>query len=209
MADRTPNPANFFDKLRAEIRRLDQRIDNRAGFDATQLNRTVAKLQALVDGLVNAVNGVFSGFITAGGNITAGGRGTFTGGVTSTDVKTRTLSVGYDSVYIDANNIMGKAPSARRFKQNITPFRHRDEIDQIETDSFYLVGAVEALGDAAPLEYGVIAEQLDEIGLGMYVTRDADGTPHGVAYERLTIPLINAVQDLRAEMREIRAALNV
>lgn len=138
------------------------------------------------------------------GDVTSAGVGTFNGGVVSSDVKARTLSVGYDSVYIDANNRMGKAPSARRFKTDVAPLVIDPAlIDGLEPVQFRLIGAVEVLGDDAPVEVGFIAEQLDEVGLGQYVNRDEDGTPHGIAYDRLTVPLVATAQQLSRRVRDL------
>ena len=202
-------PVGEYGELLQILRELRDRVSELERPSGTQTADALQQIRDLIAGILAQTDVNASGNITAGGTINSTGRGTFSGGVTSADVKSRTLSVGYDSVYIDANNIMGKAPSALRFKQDIEAYRHGAEIDLIETNRFHLIGAVEALGEKAPWEHGVIAEQLDAIGLSMYVNRDADGTPHGVAYDRLTIPLINAVQDLRAEMGEVKRALGI
>jgi hypothetical protein len=198
MADRTPNPANFFDKLRSEIRRLDQRIDNRAGFDATQLNRTVAKLEELVSGLLTQVNGIFSGFITAGGNITA--QGTVTGvaglsslGVTSTNVTllpgTRAaVWVNYTagvlgqtvSTIVQKTNLADVPYSAAQFLQVIPyVFEYIGQVDIRDNpqNAYYDPNYV------VPLEIGMMAEHLIEAGLELFVIYEADGTtPANIDY---------------------------
>lgn len=192
------------DQLVLRLRDIERRVSESESFTGAEIADALQTLTDLVNGLLTQVNGVFSGYLYSGG------RGTFDGGVTSADVKARTLSVGYDSVYIDANNIMGKSPSARRFKQDVESYRYDPAvIDQIDGVRFRLIGAVEALGDDAKVEDGFIAEQLEDIGLGNFVSYDETGQPTGIAYERLTVPLVSAVQSLRTEVREIREVLGL
>lgn len=213
---RTGQPPTELADLIDELDSINGRLDTLERPSGEQLAQVVAELtewvtniqaqlddylandaytKAQVDALVASPGAI------APTSVTSAGIGQFDGGVISADVKARTLSVGYDSVYIDANNRMGKSPSARRFKQDIGPAALDVAlIDSLEPVRFRLVGAVEVLGDAAPVEVGFVAEQLDDIGLGQFVTRDDDGTPHGVAYERLTVPLVAAVQALTARV---------
>lgn len=146
--------------------------------------------------------------VTASGAISAGDVATFNPGIVSSDVHARVLSVGYDSVYIDVNNRLGISPSARRFKQDIQPVTiDTSAIDRMQPQQFRLIGAVEALGDKAKIEVGFIAEDLDEIGYGDFVTRDNDGVIAGIAYERLTVPLVAAVKELRATVKDLQTRL--
>ena len=201
------------------LENVDRRLDTLERPSGEQLAQTVKELAALVEGIQETLeewtstrytNAAIDAKVASPGaiaptSVTATGIGQFDGGIISADVKARTLSVGYDSVYIDASNRMGKSPSARRFKTDIAPAEFdADIVDKLEPVQFRLIGAVEVLGDDAPVEVGFIAEQLDDVGLGQYVTRDEDGTPHGVAYERLTVPLVAAVQALRADIAELR-----
>jgi hypothetical protein len=154
------------------------------------------------------VNGVFSGYVDAGTTIHSTGRGTFDGGVTSADVKSRTLSVGYDSVYIDANNIMGKSPSALRFKQDVQPYTYDPTIvDRMQGYTFRLIEAVNILGDQAEIEHGYISDYLADIGLGDFARVDADGRFSGIAYERMIVPVADSLKATRAELRQVQTEL--
>lgn len=189
--------------LRAEVKEIGRP-------DGPQIAQALATLTALVDGILTQANGIFSGFVTAGTTISSVGRGTFDGGVTSADVKSRTLSVGYDSVYIDANNIMGKAPSARRFKQDIAVHNFDPSVvDQMQGHTFRIIAAVEQLGDDAPVEVGYIADELAELGLETFVRYDPDGQISGLAYERIVIVAIDALKDARREIAEIKTHLGL
>lgn len=114
--------------------------------------------------------------------------------------------MGYDSVYIDVNSVMGKSPSALRFKQDLEEFTFDPTIvDRMQGYTFRLIGAVEALGADAPVEHGYIADYLDEIGLSMFVRRDEDGQFSGLAYERLVLVAIDALKDTRARLADLEA----
>lgn len=167
-----------------------------------------ASIAAIIATAVNTITLGVSGNATVGGTLGVTGRSTLTGGVTSADVKSRTLSVSYDAVYIDVNNIMGKSPSALRFKQDLEKYNFDPNIvDLMQGFTFRLIGAVEALGEAAPREHGYIADYLDAVGLGMFVRRDEDGQFSGLAYERLVMVAIDSLKDarriIRAQQREI------
>lgn len=198
--------------------KIDARLDTLERPSGEQLAQVVAELSALV----NDIQAQLDDYIANGtynkaqiddlianppGNVTTTGRGTFDGGVTSADVKARTLSVGYDSVYIDANNIMGKSPSARRLKQDEADYSHDPVVvDQMQGKTFRLIAAVDELGDDAPVEFGYIADDLAEIGLDMFVRYDPDGQISGLAYERIITVAIDAIKDLRTRVATLEGS---
>ena len=204
-------PGDEIAQLFEILRELGRRVSELERPTGTQVYDALAELRQLVEELPGQIDAalavaVNTGTLTATGNINAGGIVTATGGIISADVKSRSLVVGYDSVYIDANNRMGLSPSARRFKQDIEPIDMEPSvIDQMAPVSFRLIGAVEELGDQAKVEAGFIAEDLEAIGLGQFVTRGSDGAPTGIAYERLTVPLVVAVKQLRADVAALQA----
>lgn len=198
--------------LKAFNARLDEvrgRLDQLERPTGTSVGSLVAQVQMAVANLATAVTTYLaSGFTT--GSMHATGRVTADGGVTSADVKSRTLSVGYDSVYIDANNIMGKSPSARRFKQDIEDHEFSaDVVDLMQGKSFRLIAAVEALGDDAPREVGYIADELEAIGLEEFVRYDEDGQISGLAYERIVVVAIDSLKDARREIAAIKTHLGI
>jgi len=226
-------PKDDLDVLRQVLQSLKDRVAELERPTGTQTAEAVKQLRALVEDLqeqidnllstaVNTGNVTATGFGHFGGEVTAGGNasvaGTFSAGgvanlnpgIVSSDVKSRVLAIGYNAVYIDVNNRMGLSPSSRRFKQDIET--HEVDftlIDQMVPRSFRLIGAVEVMGDAAPREVGFIAEELDELGFGEFVTRDSAGTVAGIAYDRLTVPLVAAVKQLRADVADIRAVIGL
>ena len=50
---------------------------------------------------------------------------------------------------------------------------------------------------------GVVAEDLDAAGLGMFVVYNEDGSPESVMYDRLGVALVPAVKALRDRVNEL------
>ena len=219
--DSIGNLQDIIDGIRQQIREL-------ATFDGTQNTRAIEKLQMLIDELpaqvfavlavaVNTGNVTATGFghfgsdVSAGAAITAqgavsGSSGSFPVGVTSLGARSTTLTNGFANFYIDSAGRMGIVPSSIWVKQDIHAADTRDEVAAIfrmPIVDYRYIAAVEEHGDAARVERGSIAEYVELIGLGRYVSRDADGEVDGINYERLTIPLIAAVQSLDARLRAL------
>jgi len=216
MAGPTPRPTDFDGRLRQLRIDLNDRINRISGFDGTQLTRTVQKLKELVDGLVTQINGVFSGFVSAGGDITAGGnvsstsgRGVFAAGVTSPAVYGTSLTYGglYKVQYIHADGTMGYVSSSRRFKQDEEPaviVDIRDIMRRFQIFTFRYIEAVANIGDAAAIEWGPMAEDVHAAGLYWLVEYDESGRPEGVRHERFAYLAIMDGQDKQLQIDELR-----
>ena len=74
------------------------------------------------------------------------------------------------------------------------------EILQIEPKTF------EYNNKPGTTRVGVIAEELDNIGLGDYVAYNDDNQPDGVYYSSLVVPLIQLVKDLTKRVEQLEAA---
>lgn len=59
-----------------------------------------------------------------------------------------------------------------------------------------------------PRHVGFIAEELDELGLGAFVSRDADGLPDGIHYDRLTAAVIPVLQAQQRQLDALTARLD-
>lgn len=109
----------------------------------------------------------------------------------------------------------GYASSSRRKKTAIRPadeealaalldvepksFRYRAEIAR-RTAKRINEGA-----DYVPaIELGLIAEELDEVGLGFFVYHDEDGQSEGIEYGMLTVALLAIARRQRDELAEVR-----
>jgi hypothetical protein len=146
--------------------------------------------------------------VTAGRDVAAvaqvrGNNGLFPGGINSVDVYSRlvTGSGSYTSTYTNAAGQMGQVPSSLRFKQDVSPAAvDAAAILAIRLVTFRYIEAVENLGDDAAIEWGVIAEELDQLGLTWLVNYDEDGLPFAVRYERLSLALLGLLQNHEARI---------
>jgi hypothetical protein len=57
--------------------------------------------------------------------------------------------------------------------------------------------------DPGPLTAGFIAEELEEVGLDLFVTRDEQGRPEGVSYDRLTTALLLLVKKQQEQIDDL------
>lgn len=62
-------------------------------------------------------------------------------------------------------------------------------------------------GDDAQPVIGLLAEDLDEAGLGFFCEYDDDGVPVGVDYPRLSVAVLRLVQESMGEVDELRSAV--
>lgn len=109
----------------------------------------------------------------------------------------------------------GYASSSRRKKTAIRPadegalaallnvepkaFRYRAEIARRTSKRIN-----EGIDYVPAIELGLIAEELDEVGLGFFVYHDEDGQPEGIEYGMLTVALLAIARRQRDELAEVR-----
>jgi hypothetical protein len=103
---------------------------------------------------------------------------------------------GYSIAYINGDGRLSRGASARRLKQDIQDWApDKQALLAVKLVQFRVKAAVKELGDDAPIDYGVIADDLLELGLDWLVYCDDDGKPLGVHYEKITLALIAVAQD--------------
>lgn len=106
----------------------------------------------------------------------------------------------YVAMYRNGDGRVGISPSALRFKKEITPHPYTlEQLAAIRVVSYRLKASVYGEGwEDAPVEVGVIAEELLDSGLGEFVAFQ-DGEPISVHYERLALVAIGALQEFAVE----------
>lgn len=145
----------------------------------------------------------------SGANVRLGGSGT----LYSTYAYNVPVTTGYLAAYINGpDGRFGATPSARRFKQNIRRKQYTVEdakrLSQLVVN-YRLKEAVRAYGDDAPVEVGVIAEELIKAGFPEFVIHDAKGRTLSVAYERIWLVIGSAFGDLADRVAGIEARLGL
>jgi trimeric autotransporter adhesin len=188
--------------------------DNTAtGFTALQINttgndNTANGFEALVNNTTGSNNiaiGSFAGFnlTTGSNNIDVGNQGVTAEANTirigTSGTQTRAFIAGISgvttggaavAVLVDANGQLGTASSSRRYKFDISDMGESTaSLMRLRPVTFRYL----AHGDGAPLQYGLIAEEVAEVNPEL-VTRDKDGQPETVMYQFLAPMLLNEVQ---------------
>lgn len=159
-----------------------------------------------------AISSAFGGSPTVGGNLTVNGEMRVPNAY-NTDI-TWTRRTGWWG----NDGRAGYASSSRRKKTAIRPadeealaalldvepkaFRYRAEIAR-RTAKRINEGA-----DYVPaIELGLIAEELDEVGLGFFVYHDEDGQPEGIEYGMLTVALLAIARRQRDALADVTTRL--
>jgi len=185
------------------------------------------------NGVINTTGSFSAGTtISAGGNISGGGFNT-AGAIVGNTVSTNGLSTGsasvsgdinltgdlytphglatpvtsgYFAAYINGDGRLGRTVSARRYKRDITAWApEKQAIFALQLVTYRLKSNVLTMGDDAPVEVGLIAEELVALGLGWLVLY-IDGEVEGIAYEKISLALLPVVQDHETRMLEQEAA---
>lgn len=106
------------------------------------------------------------------------------------------------AVWMDSNGVLGHTASSGRYKKNVTPaVLSVEAIRQIE-----LVNFEYKKGDGG-IETGVIAEQIESLGLEFLVDRNVDNTIEGVHYTQFGLAALALAQSLADRVDALEAKL--
>lgn len=148
-----------------------------------------------------------NGNVLVGGTLNVSSAAAVGGSLTCAPVYSTDLSsFTRRTVWISDGGLFGYAPSTVKTKQDIVDTAVlADAVRKIDVVDFRYKKAVEALGDAAAVETGVIAEQLIELGLDQFVFFDDAGEPAGVHYEMLSVAVLRLAQSLADRLDGLEA----
>lgn len=193
--------------IRDRFARIDGQIRELQKPGSGQINKQLETLMNLVNNLqeeienVSASGATWQGPVLTSGTIRTSGQLRGDDGVRSVGVYNNLLTSGYRVQYVDSNGFMGYVPSSRRFKSDIEAAPDvKAAALALEVVTFRYDQAIAQFGDAARVEWGVIAEDLHELGLTWAVDYDEDGEPFGVKYERLVLAVFPVIQDHEARL---------
>jgi hypothetical protein len=175
----------------------------------TQTYDALSKVKQLIADLPTLVANLAAAGVTWAGPVNTSGAITTTADVTAANVHlgnngtvwsdyalNNPVTTGYFALYVNADGRFGRTPSALKYKQDIANFTPAEQaVFAIQLRQFRLRQAVEEMGDAAPIEHGLIAEELAAVGLEWLVLYGPEGEPEGIAYEKVALALIPAIQD--------------
>jgi hypothetical protein len=108
------------------------------------------------------------------------------------------------NVQIDSSGVLRRSTSALKYKQDV-----RD----IEAIDINLLRGVryksKCVGDDQTKDhFGIVADEADAAGITELVNYGAEGEVEGFQYERLTVVLLKAIQELKAEVDSLKAQIN-
>ena len=104
---------------------------------------------------------------------------------------------------VDSNGIVRESSSSRRFKENITSYeKGLADVANLNPVTFNYIG------EEGTTLAGLIAEEVDEAGLGEYVVREEDGAPKAINYGHMMALMTNAIKELKAENDALKARLD-
>jgi hypothetical protein len=133
-----------------------------------------------------------NGSLTVDGNITG----------INTYVQTNTGR----AMFVNSGGLYGIGASSRRFKENIVDAEiDTDAVLDIQVRKF---NYKKSFDETMPEDIGVIAEELEELGLTDFIYFDAEGVPDGVAYEKLALALIPVLKKQQAQIDSVVARLD-
>lgn len=205
-------------KLQALVADIQAQLD---AWTATRYtNATIDAKDAFVLAQINpAVSGgistMLAGSPTIGGNLVVNGQHNVGGGLYAPNAYSTDITWTRRTAWWGNDGRAGYASSSRRKKTAIKSaderallalldvepktFRYRAEI--IRRTSL----RINAGEDYVPAhELGLIAEELDEAGLGAFVFYGDDGQPDGIEYGMLTVALLAIARRQRDEIAEMR-----
>lgn len=124
----------------------------------------------------------------------------------SSAIHDRTTSANANTVITSNDHTLRRSTSARKYKDDI----QKSDVDpylllEIEPKS-WIDKAEQAEGNVQRRYYGLIADEVEEVGLGDYVTYD-NGEVDALMYDRLWTLLIPIVKDLKQENKQLRKDL--
>ena len=127
----------------------------------------------------------------------------------SPTIYNRTLSGNYRVAYIGQDGKLGWVSSSRRHKKNI----RSADVDPAAVLGMQLVTFLYKVeidtGRIGELQHGLIAEDLDALGLDWLVDYGQDGAPEGVRYDRIALALLPVIQDQERRLASVEAKLGM
>jgi hypothetical protein len=173
------------------------KLEQRNPYEATKVTATALEVQVpLTSHIVASIYDDGSGYFESAIRVQVGI--TCPGTYGSTLVSGRTVSV-------DSSGNFGYIPSSKRFKENIEPVILDDP--QIALALELVNFRYKQAGENGDMQWGLIAEDVDALGLNWLVDYDENGEPFGLKYDRLALVLLPALQEQSKRLADIEARL--
>lgn len=207
------------DELFELLRQFGLRLAELERPTGSQTAQALKTLQDLVDGLLTQINGVFSGFVSAGSTMTAVGNVTSSSGfLVSPAGPTFDITTGRTAAWWrNSDGLLAFASSSREKKTNIRDsdvdplavldwairaFNYRAEVAKRDDPTY---PEYEGPDYHVALEFGGIAEEAHELGLWQVVIYQDHWKPIGIHYELVGMLAVRATQHVWQTLRAERA----
>lgn len=131
------------------------------------------------------------------------------GGTHTTNAYNNLFSVGpYRAAWVLSDGTMGTSQSSRKVKQDfIKPDITLEQMRSVDWTLYRFIDDVNLNGDSAIIHLGMIAEELDDNGLGMFVEYNDDYEPCGINYPMLGVWAIHEAHLAHGRIDELESRL--
>ena len=122
---------------------------------------------------------------------------------------TYNLTGGTANVVIDANGFFTRATSSLRYKKDVVDYDKGLEIVNLLRPVYYKSSVAGADGTIPDTQFaGMIAEEIDVLGLSEFVEYGPDGEVESIRYGNMVSLAFKAIQELSAELNELKKRIN-
>lgn len=190
------NPAQATNKLVSTLNEYGRRLrelEKPSGSQLTQAIQKVLDISANIDQTVTAsINKNSYDRATIDQKCNAWNWGVLPpgrGGTNTTNAFNNLFSTGsWRAVWALSDGTMGTAQSSRKVKQDfIMPEITLEQMRAVDWTLYRYIDDVNLNGDSAAVHIGMIAEELDDNGLGQFVEYNDDYEPVGINYPMLGV----------------------
>ena len=190
------NPAQATNKLVSTLNEYGRRLrelEKPSGSQLTQAIQKVLDISANIDQTVAAsINRNSYDRATIDAKCNAWNWGVLPpgrGGTNTTNAYNNVFSAGsWRAVWALSDGTMGTAQSSRKVKQNfMMPDITLEQMRSVDWTLYRFIDDVNQNGDDAAIHIGMIAEELDDNGLGQFVEYNDDYEPVGINYPMLGV----------------------
>jgi hypothetical protein len=109
------------------------------------------------------------------------------------------------NMYVDPSGIIARSTSSLKYKKDVRDY-DKGLAEVLNMRSVYYKGISELDGDK---QYaGLIAEEIQDLGLTEFVQYAEDGSPDALAYDHMVAILVKAIQELKGEVDSLKAQIN-
>lgn len=190
------NPAQATNKLVSTLNEYGRRLrelEKPSGSQLTQAIQKVLDISANIDQTVAAsINRNSYDRATIDAKCNAWNWGVLPpgrGGTNTTNAYNNVFSAGsWRAVWALSDGTMGTAQSSRKVKQDfMMPDITLEQMRSVDWTLYRFIDDVNQNGDSAAIHIGMIAEELDDNGLGQFVEYNDDYEPVGINYPMLGV----------------------